>query len=79
VAGKAAQKDDIKWKEAKRNNESGTNAFYSNLNIGDIVDQVPQNSKVFTIDGKQTYSSPGNNYYQKQKNGKFKVVGIGGK
>jgi len=71
-----AKKNDVRLKEAEANNQSEANAFYSTLNVGDTIDQIPQNSRAITIDGKKTYVSPQNVYYQKQKNGKFTVVGM---
>jgi hypothetical protein len=70
------QKNDIKQNEARKKDATEANPLYSNLNIGDTVDQIPQNSKIITIDGKKTFISPRNIYYQQQKNSKFTVVGM---
>jgi hypothetical protein len=60
--------------EAARNNAT-TNELYSNLKIGDRVNQIPENSREIKIDGKKTYVSPQNVYYRKQQ-GKYRVVGM---
>jgi len=60
--------------EATRNNGTD-NELYSNLKIGDTVDQIPKNSKEIKIDGKKMYVSPRNVYYRKEQ-GKYRVVGM---
>jgi hypothetical protein len=48
------------------------------LQIGDIISQLPEDSKIVTINGEQLYETPDNMYLkQKNNNGtiQYEVVG----
>ncbi len=46
--------------------------------MGDIVTQLPQDSKIVTVNGQQLYETPDNIYLQEENNNgivQYKVVG----
>ena len=50
----------------------------SQMQIGDITNQLPEGSKVVTIDGQKLYMSPDNTYFSEETAGgstQYKVVG----
>lgn len=50
----------------------------SSLQIGDFINQLPEGSKIITLNGQQLYETPDNIYLQKEENDgviQYKVVG----
>ena len=57
---------------------SDINNTPSSLQIGDIISQLPENSKVVTVNGQQLYQTPDDVYLQQEDNNgavEYKVVG----
>ncbi len=70
-------------KNGEINNSVGSNNDYSdqsmkNLNNGDIVGQLPEGSKVVTIDGQKLYVTPDDTYLKEESDGntvQYRVMG----
>ena len=65
------------------NNVPGNNDVTTppaSLQMGDIVNQLPEGSKVVTINGEKMYVAPDDTYLKEESNGgvvQYKVVGVG--
>lgn len=59
-------------------NQNQTIAPDNSLQNGDIINQLPEGSKIVTVNGQQLYETPDNVYLQKEENNgsiQYKVVG----
>jgi hypothetical protein len=60
------------------NNQSGITNPPTSLQIGDVINQLPEGSKIVTLNGQQVYQTPDNVYLeQESENGvvQYKVIG----
>jgi hypothetical protein len=58
--------------------ETGITNSPSSLQIGDIINQLPQGSKIVTLNGEQVYQTPDNIYLEQESNNgvvQYKVIG----
>ena len=58
--------------------QAGISNSPSSLQVGDVISQLPEGSKVVTLNGQQLYQTPDNTYLQEEDNNgtiEYKVVG----
>ena len=59
-------------------NDNNVDVPHSSLQVGDIVNQLPEGSKIVTINGEKMYVAPDDTYLREESNGgivQYRVVG----